>query len=176
MRRPLLAFAVVAALLGGSAVVASVTSIDGAAEVDRTAYRLSPPFRPDIDAHERVALEMVELINLERNRRGLPRYYQHEAVSAAAMTHAADMAAIEAMVHIGSDGSDTGDRLVREGFAWQNWGEAIGAGFTTPEPLFDAWMDSAAHRPHLLSENLYLGIGVRATAAGVPYWVLVVAS
>jgi uncharacterized protein YkwD len=80
------------------------------------------------------------------------------------------------MAHLGADGSDTGDRLDREGFAWRDWGEAIGAGFVTPESLFDAWMASAVDRTHVLSEQIYIGVGVAATPDGVPYWVLVVAT
>lgn len=167
---------VVVALAAGSVVVASVSSIDAPADVDRVAYRLAPPFRPEQTGAERAASEVVGLVNDERTRRGLPILVPHELVGAAAMAHAADMAARRTMVHLGADGSDTGDRLDRAGFAWRDWGEAIGAGFVTPESLFDAWMASATDRTHVLSEQIYIGVGVAATPDGVPYWVLVVAT
>ncbi len=168
---------IVAALaLVGSVTVASVNTIDDAAVVGRTAHRLAPPFRPDLPANERVGLEMVDLVNRERNGRGVPVFQVHELVTEAAMAHSEDMAGRRSMVHVGADGSDTGDRLDRAGLAWRAWGEAIGAGFSTPEPLFDAWMKSDEHRPHILSSNTYIGVGVAATPDGVPYWTLVVAS
>lgn len=176
MRRVVIPIAALLVSVGVPVAAAGVTAIDGAAAVGRTAYRIAPPFRPDLDPNERVALEAVEIINLERNRRGLPNYLMNESVTDAAMAHAADMAARREMVHLGSDGSDTGTRLERAGFVWRTWGENIGAGFRTPQPLIDAWMASDIHRPLLLGENTYVGVGVAATPDGVPYWALVVAS
>lgn len=167
---------VVVALAAGSVVVAAVSAIDAPADVDRVAHRLAPPFRPEQTGVERAASEVVDLVNDERTRRGLPILLPHELVAAAAMGHAADMAARRTMVHLGADGSDTGDRLDRHGFAWRDWGEAIGAGFTTPESLFEAWMASDADRSHVLSDQTYIGVGVAATSDGVPYWVLDVAT
>jgi uncharacterized protein YkwD len=176
MRRIVPVVAAVAVVVVGSVAAAEVPTIDGAAKVDRRAHRIAPPFRPDLDADDRAALELVDLINGERNRRGLPNFQVHELVGAAAMAHSVDMATRRSMVHVGGDGSDAGDRLDRVGFVWQTWGEAIGAGFTTPAPLLDAWMDSATHRAHVLSDKVYVGVGVAATPDGVPYWTLVVAS
>lgn len=176
MRRSVLVVVALVAFAGGSVALASVTAIESSADVARPAHRLAPPYRPDVSSNELVALDMVEVVNEERNRRGLPIFQAHSLVAAAAMTHSEDMAARRRMVHFGADGADTGDRLDREGFAWRTWGEAIGAGYDTTERMFDAWMASDAHRPHLLSSNTFIGVGVAATPDGVPYWTLVVAS
>ncbi|MDW3215440.1 MAG: CAP domain-containing protein [Ilumatobacteraceae bacterium] len=175
MRAPGLVI-VVTALAVGSVAAASATAIVAPAEVGREAYRVAPPFRPDQTSVERAVDAVIELVNDERARRGLPVMRPHELVTAAAMAHAADMADRRAMVHVGADGSDTGERLDRAGFVWRSWGEAIGGGYGTPEPLFDAWMASDEHRPHIIGEHFYLGVGVATTSDGVPYWVLVVAS
>jgi uncharacterized protein YkwD len=167
---------IVAALAAGSVAEASVSSIEVPADVDRVAYRLAPPFRPQQTSAERAAFELVDLVNEERMRRDLPILLRHELVGAAAMAHADDMAARREMVHLGADGSDTGDRLARQGFAWRDWGEAIGAGFVTPQSVFDAWIASAADRAHVLGDQVYIGVGAAATPDGVPYWVLVVAT
>lgn len=86
------------------------------------------------------------------------------------------MAARRTMMHFGVDGSDTGDRLEREGFARRTWGEAIGAGFVTPDLVVEAWMATDDDRSHVLGENTYIGVGEAATSDGTPYWVLVVAT
>lgn len=165
----------VAALAVGSVAAAGVTAIDDPAHVDRAAYRVAPPFRQEQTGVERAITAVVELVNDERSARGLPIMRRHASVDAAAMAHAVDMAEREQLVHFGVDGSDTGDRLDREGFVWRTWGEAIGAGFSTPELVVDAWMASDEHRAHILSDSIHLGVGVAVSADGVPYWVLVVA-
>lgn len=167
---------IVSALASGSVAVASMSVIDAPAGVERQARRLAPPFRPEQTSAERAEAVMIDLVNDERARRGLPSMRPNALVTAAATAHAADMASVPYFGHIAPDGSDTSDRLEREGFAWRTWGEAIGAGYITPEPLFDAWMNSPDHRAHILSANPYIGVGVVATPDGVPYWVLVVAT
>lgn len=116
MRRAVVAVIAALAVSGGSAAVAWVTSIDDAAAVSRTAHRLAPRFRPDLPANERVGLEKVDLVDRERNRRGLPVFRVHELVTEAAIVHSGDMAARRSMVHLGADGPETGARLERAGF------------------------------------------------------------
>ena len=120
--------------------------------------------------------QVVELINIERARAGLPALVWHDQVAAAAFSplrrHGRPP---NAMSHTGSDGSDAGDRLAALGFRWAAWGENVAAGYTTAEPLFDAWMASSGHRRQMLGEYTYIGIGVAAAADGTVYWTLVVA-
>ena len=176
MRLPAFVLVAVVAIVGGSVATAGVATIERPAEADRTARRLPPAFRADLDPNERVALELVDLINLERSRLGLPNFQANDQVSAAAMAHAGDIAARQQLVHVGDDGSDAGTRLDRAGFVWRTWGETVGAEFGTPQPLLGAWLASPEHRPLLLGDTTYAGAGVVATVDNVPYWVLVVAS
>ena len=167
-----------AAVTLGAASIASAElgTIAASADVDRVALRVSPPFESIADPTERATVELTDLVNQERNRRGLPNLLPHAQVAAAAMAHSGDMAARAMAVHFGVDGADTGDRLAREGFTSMVWGELIGAGYQTPQQLFDVWIVNEVHRAHLLSDNVYVGVGVAATAEGVPYWTLVVAT
>lgn len=175
-RRTVAASVALLVLAGASIASASVATIDNSAEVARVALRVSPPFEPELDPAERAVIELIELVNLERNRSGLPNLSTQPQVAAAAMAHSVDMAARQTADHYGVNGSDTGDRLDRQGFDYIVWGEVIGSGYQTPQDLFDAWMVSAVHRAHLLSDNFFIGVGVAATPDGVPYWTLVVAS
>ena len=164
-----------AATTAGGALVAQTIAVDHGATVRQPARRVaSPPAAvvvPELDQ----TIQVVELINIERARTGLPALVWHDQVAAAASTHSADMAATDAIGHTGSDGSDAGDRLTAEGFRWSAWGENVAAGFTTAEPLFDAWMASSGHRRQMLGEYTYIGIGVADAADGTAYWTLVVA-
>ena len=157
-----------------SLVLAASTSIDAPATVfDRAERMLSA--QPDLTPEDRAIVEMVTLINIERGTRGLPFVHVDDRVVAAAHTHAADMAAMRQMQHLGSDGSDGGTRLTRAGYEWSLWAENIGAGFYDPKTLFDTWMNSAGHRSNMLGDFAAVGVGVVATPEGVPYWSLLLA-
>jgi uncharacterized protein YkwD len=164
-------------LVVGTASLAAAASstIARPAEVADRALRLSPTFEPDLTPGQRVVAEMVALVNIERGRRGLPFLRLDDQLSAAARVHAADMASMRRMQHVGSDGSDGGIRLSRTGFVWSSWGENIGAGFTDPAVLFESWLNSPDHRANLLGDFTEIGVGVVATSDGVPYWALLVA-
>ena len=86
--------------------------------------------------------------------------YQYDAaVAATAAAHSADQAARRTMSHTGSDGSNAGQRLTRNGVTWQSWGENVGAGFNDPAVLLQAWLNSPTHRPIVLSAS-YTRVGV----------------
>ena len=170
------ALILVTAVSGASLVSAAVGQLDGAADVSDRATRVDPPPVADLTPEQRAAFEMVELVNAERSRRGLPIFRWHDQVGAAAQAHAADMAANGRIQHAGTDGSNAGDRLRRAGFGWSAWGENVAAGFTTAAPLLEGWMNSPSHRPHLLGNLTYVGVGAVASSDGTPYWALVVAS
>ena len=178
MRAP--GLVIVAAALTVSSIAAAtvsvVSAVDLPASVGREAYRVAPPFRDEQTGTERAVADVVDLVNDERSRRGLPIMHEHDLIGDAAMAHAQDMATRRELVHFGVDGADTGDRLDRVGVDWRTWGEAIGAGFATPELVVDAWMASDEHRGYILGAHTLIGVGVVATPDGVPYWVLVVAA
>lgn len=155
---------------------ATTGRLDEPAHVERSALRLAPPDHPHLTPEQRAAHDMVAIVNLERARRGLPAYEWHEQLGDAAYGHSVDMAARRKLQHAGSDGSNAGLRLTRAGFVWTTWGENIGAGFSEPQTLFTAWLESPPHRPQLLGDYRYVGVGAVASSDGTPYWTLVVAS
>ena len=159
-----------------SLAVAASPDISAPAQVHDRAQRATPAPDAALTPEQRAVVEMATLVNVERGERGLPLLRLDERASAAARAHAADMATMRLMQHVGSDGSDGGDRLARAGFAWSAWGENIAAGFVDPRTLLAAWMNSEGHRANLLGDFTDVGVGVVATADGVPYWSLLVAS
>jgi uncharacterized protein YkwD len=163
--------AVVGATAGG-ALTYALGPIDGAATVGARAQRLDA-------AGARLPAQvaaMLDLVNAERDSRGLSPLTWHDRVAAAAQVHSDDMAAHRSLQHAGTDGSNGGVRLTRAGFVWTAWGENIGAGFDTAQPLFAAWMGSTGHRDHLLADFQYVGIAVAIAGNGDAYWTLVVAN
>lgn len=148
--------------------------IGRAATASTRAQRLDPP--PAAVADERGVQSILEMVNAERDRRGLAPMTWHDQVAVAALAHSTDMAARGVMSHTGSDGSNAGDRLRRAGFAWTAWGENIAAGFDSGAAVFDAWMASPGHRNQILGNFTYVGIAAVAAPNGTPYWTMDFAS
>jgi uncharacterized protein YkwD len=79
---------------------------------------------------------------------------------ACAQRYSEVQAAQGAINHTGPDGSNPGQRLTRCGYRWRHYGENLAAGFTTPEEVVGAWMNSASHRRVLLhSKVTEIGLG-----------------
>ena len=107
------------------------------------------------------AERVIELTNQERARAGLPPLISDAALNAAALRHSQDMADHDFFSHTGSDGSSACGRMAAAGYSpiWA-CGENIAAGFTSPEEVVAAWMNSAGHRANILSPYYqHIGVG-----------------
>ena len=83
----------------------------------------------------------------------------------AAQKHARDMAARRTMSHTGGDGSNIGDRVGREAYAWSALGENVSAGYSSVPDALAGWMRSPGHCANLMSTSFReVGVG----AAHVP--------
>lgn len=104
---------------------------------------------------------MINRINAARAARGLPPLVHNQQLAEAALGHARDMARNPGMVHIGSDGSDGGQRIRRAGYNWQQWGEVVGWGFNgDTDAMIEWWLNSPPHAPYILTEAMNeVGIG-----------------
>ena len=107
-------------------------------------------------------MSILDLINAARAVRSVPPLRPNSLIDAAALGHAQDMAAHVGLVHIGSDGSNGGQRIRAAGYQWVQWGEVTGWGWEGDAArMVDWWMQSNEHRPYLLD--------VRFTDCGVGY-------
>jgi hypothetical protein len=108
---------------------------------------------------------MINLINQARAARGLPPLSPSVQLGNAALGHARDMATHPGMSHIGSDGSDGGDRILAEGYNWNvpggRWGEVVGWGFNgDPAAMLQWWQQSQAHAPYIYATDVdEIGVG-----------------
>ncbi len=82
-----------------------------------------------------------------------PAVIWDERIEAAAQMHSEDMAANQNFNHIGSDGSDAGDRLLMENYDWFTWGENILFGLNDGEAAVDALLDSPSHCALIMSPD-----------------------
>jgi uncharacterized protein YkwD len=164
---------VVGATTGGALAAVALDRVGEAATVRAPAQRVAPPAATDPIPADVAAV--VTVVNDERVRLGLTPYEWHADVAEAAQGHSDYMAARARVSHSGSGGSNAGDRLTAAGFQWSGWGENLAAGQVDVGALFQDWWESTAHRPQLIGDWTYIGVGMAQSANGTPYWTLVVA-
>lgn len=82
-----------------------------------------------------------------------------DRVATAALGHSTDMAETGFFGHVGSDGSDPGDRLMNEGYDTMRWGENIAVGYDSEAAVMDAWLNSPDHCANIMDPD-YEDVGV----------------
>ncbi|KAJ8603385.1 hypothetical protein CTAYLR_004290 [Chrysophaeum taylorii] len=100
-----------------------------------------------------------ELANVLRETEPCQPLELDAGISKAAQRHADDVGANGIMAHVGTDGSEVGDRLRREGEWWGSCAENLSFGFETPEDvvlwlLIDDGVPSRGHRKNILDGSL----------------------
>lgn len=121
--------------------------------------------------------QVVDLTNAERARAGLGPLSVDPRLMGAAQAHSADQAARASMTHTGSDGSNVGARIGRQGYAFQSCAENVAWGYRDAPSVVAGWMGSPGHRANILSRGAtHVGVGLAHAADGSPYWTQVVAS
>ena len=105
-------------------------------------------------------VEMLRLINENRRAHQLPPLTEVSSLTQAARRHARDMADHDLTSHIGTDGTNGGERIRQAGNAWTRWGESIGWEFRAARDMVNWWMNSSTHRAVILSPDMTdLGLG-----------------
>jgi uncharacterized protein YkwD len=113
--------------------------------------------------------------NAYRARAGAPALRYQYALTVAAQRHANDMAAHNRLTHVGSDGSNAGQRIIRAGFRWTSWAENIAVGYTSSSAVVNAWFNSTGHRANMLNPRFrWMGVGI-AYGYGRRWWCVVYA-
>ncbi len=107
--------------------------------------------------------QVVDLINQERQARGLAPLQVHSALQTAARGHSQDMACNGFFGHTGSDGSTPWERALRAGYAPSYLGENLymgSGGYNQPQAVVQSWLNSPGHRDIMLaSEPVHIGVG-----------------
>ena len=73
-----------------------------------------------------------------------------DRLEAAARIHTDDMARHDHFDHIGTDGSDPGERVRRVGYGWRRVGENIARHQRSVDEVVGDWLDSAGHCQQLM--------------------------
>lgn len=117
---------------------------------------------------EKIAKEVIRLTNIERRKNGKSELKYHANLQQAAMTRAKELEIKYS--HERPDG--TSGTAAYEAGVGNYCGENIGVGFTKPEAVVKAWMDSPGHASAILDANAtHIGVGYHKGKNGTGYWV-----
>jgi uncharacterized protein (TIGR03000 family) len=119
--------------------------------------------------------KVLELVNQERQKAGLPAYKVSVKLSCAARGHSANMAKQNVLSHQ-LDGQSAPQRIAATGYRFVDFGENI-ATARTPAEVVRNWMNSAGHRQNILEPKYKeIGVGLTPGRNGRKFWTLVFAT
>lgn len=102
---------------------------------------------------------VIELTNIEREKKGLPPVVENEALSKAAKLKAANMFEENYWAHFAPSGKTPWDFILGVGYRFTFAGENLAKNFYSSDEVVKAWMASPTHRDNVLNAN-YQDIGI----------------
>ncbi len=115
---------------------------------------------------EPIEQEVVDLVNEEREARGVPTLVVNYSLQEAAWRHTEHMAAKRVMCHSGCGDGDPAQRIAATGYKAATWGENVASGQRSSTQVMNAWMNSSGHRANILNPA-FTDIGVAFAPAGL---------
>jgi len=123
-----------------------------------------------------VALQVIDLTNVERTRAGLTAFRMNTRLSEAARIQAEQMVAAGRFAHVLPDARypRLADRLDAAGYDWQATGENLAFGQQSAAAVVDTWMRSPPHRANILHTTFTeIGVAHLVDRNGLPFYVQV---
>lgn len=132
--------------------------VPGAGIVAASAAQTAPTAITSAQTFEQ---QVVYHTNLQRLSNGLLPLRYNPHLRSAAYSHSQDMALNDFFDHVGSDGSTLVTRAQDAGYVgWTVLAENIAAGFSDPQAVVEAWMNSPGHRANILRSTVSeIGVG-----------------
>ena len=116
--------------------------------------------RISVSVMDGFARQMLDLVNIERYRRGLTAIIGDETINDVARTHSNDMAKNNIYGHVGSDNSKPSDRLSAAGFENFYQIEIVARAFPNALTAFSAHLSNPQYRAVLSANYTSMGAGV----------------
>ena len=128
----------------------------------------SMPDMPDTGSTSSFAQQVLTLVNRERAAHGLSVLRLDDTLSRYAAVKSQDMHDNGYFSHTSPTYGSPFDMMKSFGITYNYAGENIAMGYSSPEAVMTAWMNSAGHRANILSANFTtLGVGYVADGG---YW------
>lgn len=103
--------------------------------------------------------KLIELTNIERQKQGLPKVAENDALDKAAILKAQNMLTENYWAHFAPSGKTPWDFMLGSGYKFTSAGENLAKNFYNSEDIVKAWMASPTHRDNLLNPK-YKDIGM----------------
>lgn len=141
-------------------------------ELPETPQEPETPNQPDsgeTGTMDEFAVEVVRLINEEREKAGLFPLTVNVQAAEAAQVRAREIETV--FSHTRPDGTSFVTALKEAGAVYRGAGENIAYGQRTPEQVMEVWMNSQGHRANILNPSFTsVGVGHYQNSRGVSYW------
>lgn len=127
---------------------------------------------PDINTGTKSSIEMevVELVNIERQKSGLAPLTHSNELSRVAKAKSQDMANNNYFSHNSPTYGDPFAMMRSFGIQYKTAGENIAKGYSSAQSVVRGWMNSSGHRENILNPSFgKIGVGY-INANGSTYW------
>ena len=127
---------------------------DKALDLDNGHPLLLPNSDPGVATFESL---LLRLVNDHRLGLGLLPLAESALLSSAARAHARHMITHRFFAHASPEGLTPEERLTLADVDWSAVGENIAEGYTTPQEVFERWLESPEHRANMESPRFTQG-------------------
>lgn len=132
----------------------------------------NPDTKPDtnVGANTSIEMEVVRLVNIERQKEGLAPLSYSEELSKVARIKSQDMADKKYFSHTSPTYGDPFAMMKSFGIQYKTAGENIAKGYSSAQSVMNGWMNSSGHRANILNSSFgKIGIGY-VNVNGTTYW------
>jgi len=130
--------------------------------------KINIPTTPEITAAEK---EVARLVNVERQKSGLPALSYNWQLARTARIKSEDMRNNNYFSHTSPTYGSPFDMMRNFGISFTAAGENIAMGQRTPAEVMNGWMNSPGHRSNILNSNYtQIGVGYAKDSYGRGYW------
>lgn len=126
---------------------------------------------PNIDSVKQLEQQVVDLVNAQRSKNGLPALTHNWELSRVARYKSQDMIDKNYFSHTSPTYGSPFDMMKSFGISYTAAGENIAKGQNSPQSVMNAWMNSSGHRANILNKSYnQIGVGVAKDSRGNLYW------
>lgn len=116
-------------------------------------------------------MEVVRLVNIERQKAGLAPFTASAELSRVARLKSQDMGTKNYFSHTSPTYGSPFEMMKAQGIKYTTAGENIAKGYLTAQSVVNGWMNSSGHRANILNGSFKtIGVGAYKTSNGTIYW------
>ena len=129
------------------------------------------PTTPNVDGLSAIEMEVVRLVNIERQKEGLAPFTASAQLSNVARIKSEDMAKNNYFSHTSPTYGDPFAMMRSFGIKYNTAGENIAKGQLTAQSVVTGWMNSPGHRANIMNPSFKtIGVGHYKSSNGTNYW------